>query len=86
MSGSNQVAYAASQAVADNLSTYNPLFVWGVGWVDSPRSKLWQVKYLVTTLKSGCFSPGEQFTNELIEAIFEKNTAKFRKNIDILIF
>ncbi len=82
VSGSNQVAYAASQAVADNLSkAYNPLFLYGgVGVGKTHLAQAVASKILSDNpQKRVFFSPGEQFTNELIEAIFEKNTAKFRK-------
>ena len=82
VSGSNQVAYAASQAVADNLSkAYNPLFLYGgVGVGKTHLAQAVASKILEENpQKRVFFSPGEQFTNELIEAIFEKNTMKFRK-------
>jgi len=82
VSGSNQVAYAASQAVADNLSkAYNPLFLYGgVGVGKTHLAQAVATKILQDNpQKRVFFSPGEQFTNELIEAIFEKNTMKFRK-------
>lgn len=82
VSGSNQVAYAAAQAVADNLSkAYNPLFLYGgVGVGKTHLAQAVASKILGDDpQKRVVFSPGEQFTNELIESIREKNTAKFRK-------
>lgn len=82
VSGSNQVAYAAAQAVADNLSkAYNPLFLYGgVGVGKTHLAQAVASKILGDDpQKRVVFSPGEQFTNELIESIREKNTVKFRK-------
>lgn len=91
VSGSNQVAYAAAQAVADNPSkAYNPLFLYGgVGVGKTHVAQAAACKILSDSpQKRVVFSPGDQFTNELIEAIREKNTAKFRKkyrNLHLLI-
>lgn len=91
VSPSNQVAYAASQAVVDNPGTaYNPLFLYG--GVGVGKTHLAQSAGRKILEKDGnkklCFSPGDLFTNELIESIREKNTPRFRKKyrrLDLLI-
>lgn len=82
VSGSNQVAYAAAQAVADNPSrAYNPLFLHG--GVGVGKTHLAQAVGRVLLEKDITsrifFSPGDQFTNELIESIRERTTNKFRR-------
>lgn len=91
VSGSNQVAYAACQAVAENPShAYNPLFLWGgvgVGKTHLAQSVARTILQRDAT-KRVFFSPGDQFTNELIESIREKTTPRFRKkyrNLALLI-
>ncbi len=88
---SNQFAYAAAQAVAEQPSTsYNPLFIYGgVGLgkthllhaithfikSNSPNSKLY-------------YTSAEEFMNELINAIRYKNTYDFRnkyRKMDVLL-
>ncbi len=91
VSSTNQVAYAAAQAVADNLGTaYNPLFLYG--GVGVGKTHLAQATGRKTIEKDSTkkiyFSPGDLFTNELIEAIREKKTALFRKKyrrLDLLV-
>jgi len=82
VSPSNQVAYAASQAVAGNLgNAYNPLFIYG--GVGVGKTHLAQATARAIIEKgSGArvfFSPGDLFTNELIESIRERSTGRFRK-------
>lgn len=82
VSSSNQVAYAATQAVVDNPGTaYNPLFLYGgVGVGKTHLAQAVGKKILeANNNKKICFSPGDLFTNELIESIREKNTPKFRR-------
>ena len=91
VSSSNQVAYAAAQAVVDNPgSAYNPLFLHG--GVGVGKTHLAQSVGRKILEKDGqkkmCFSPGDLFTNELIESIREKNTGRFRRKyrqLDLLI-
>lgn len=91
VSSTNQVAYAAAQAVADNLGTaYNPLFLYGgVGVGKTHLAQAIGRKILEKdSTKKICFSPGDLFTNELIEAIREKKTPYFRKKyrrLDLLV-
>lgn len=91
VSSSNQVAYAAAQAVSDSLGkAYNPLFLYGgVGVGKTHLAQAVAQKILSKTpSKKVLFSPGDLFTNELIESIREKNTPKFRRkyrNLNLLI-
>jgi len=82
VSSTNQVGYAASQAVSDNLgSSYNPLLFYGgvgVGKTHLAQSIAKKILEKDPTRKV-LFSPGDLFTNELIESIREKSTIKFRK-------
>jgi chromosomal replication initiator protein len=91
VSGSNQMAHAASLAVADTLGTaYNPLFIWGgvgvgkthlMGAVgNSAIRKNSSLKVLLCT--------GESFTNDIIEGIRNKTTQGFRekyRKLDLLL-
>jgi chromosomal replication initiator protein len=91
VSSSNQVAFAAAQSVArDPGHSYNPLFLYG--GVGNGKTHLAQAaaRYILENdqNKKVFFAPGDQFINELIDAIKEKNTAKFRKKyryLDLLI-
>ncbi|MEX1052675.1 MAG: chromosomal replication initiator protein DnaA [Patescibacteria group bacterium] len=91
VSTSNQVAYAASQAVAKSPSkAYNPLFLYGgVGVGKTHLAQAVARKILESEPeKKVLFSPGDLFMNELIEAIREKNTPRFRRKyraLDLLI-
>lgn len=87
----NQIAYAAAQAISQNPgSVYNPLFLWG--GVGVGKTHLAQA--IARTViehdhdKKIYFCPGDQFTNELVEAIREKSTPRFRRkyrDLDFLI-
>lgn len=82
VSPSNQVAYSASLAVAKNPgSSYNPLVIYGD--VGVGKTHLAQAIARSILEKNNeervFFSPGDQFTNELIEAIKERATGRFRK-------
>ncbi len=82
VSSTNQVAYAAAQAVADNLGhAYNPLFLYGgVGVGKTHLAQAIGHKILEKDPKKRVFyCPGDLFTNELIESIREKTTSKFRR-------
>jgi len=81
VSGSNQMAHAASEAVARTPgSAYNPLFIWGgvgVGKThlmhavahDLVRERI-DTKLVICT--------GEEFTNDIVEGIRNKTTQRFR--------
>lgn len=82
VSSTNQVAFAAGQAVVDNLgSAYNPLFIYGgVGVGKTHLAQAVARKIVEKNNESRVFfCPGDQFTNELIESIREKATPRFRK-------
>lgn len=82
VSSTNQVAYAAAKAVSDNLGTaYNPLFLYGnVGVGKTHLAQSIAKKILeINKKKSVFFCPGDLFINELIEAIRERTTPKFRQ-------
>ena len=81
VSGSNQMAYAASEAVAKSPGTaYNPLFLWG--GVGVGKTHLMNaVGYILMSKGFGgkvLFCTGEEFTNEIIQSIRNKNTQSFR--------
>ena len=82
VSSSNQVAFAASQAVSERLGkVYNPLFIYGdVGVGKTHLACAIARKVLEKNQKTRVYyCPGDQFTNELIEAIRNKSTPSFRK-------
>lgn len=81
VSGTNQMAWAAAEAVAKNLaSAYNPLFLWGGVGVGKTHLML---AIACKTLKqkpdtSVLYCMGEEFTNEIVEAIRNKTTQSFK--------
>src|SRR3989338_455467 len=82
VSSSNQMAYAATQAVANSPgSSYNPLFLYG--GVGVGKTHLMQSIGNVLVEKNPktrvIFTMGEEFTNEIIEAIRNKTTDVFKK-------
>ena len=82
VSSSNQVAFAAAQAVTKNPGhSYNPLFLYG--GVGVGKTHLAQAVAKKILQENGekriYFCPGDQFTNELIESIRERSTPKFRR-------
>lgn len=82
VSSSNQVAYAASQAVVKSPgSAYNPLFLYGGVGVGKTHLAQSVAKKILEADKNKrvYFCPGDNFTNELIESIREKATSRFRK-------
>lgn len=91
VSSSNQVAYAAAQAVSDALGkAYNPLVLYGgVGVGKTHLAQAIAQKVLTRKPnKKVLFSPGDLFTNELIEAIRGKTTPAFRRkyrNLNLLV-
>lgn len=79
---SNQMAHAASYAVANgNRKDYNPLFIWG----DSGLGKthlLYAIRYAVEKKfphYKVVYVKGEDFTNDLIDAIKRGRNVEFRE-------
>lgn len=82
VSGSNQMAHAAAQAVADNPgSTYNPLFIYG--GVGVGKTHLMQAvghSMILKDLSSKVLScTAEDFTNDIVDGIRNKTTSEVRK-------
>ncbi len=80
VAGSNQMAFAAAQAVTKKLgSAYNPLFIYG--GVGVGKTHLMQAighEIIRSGEISVLFCSGEEFTNDLVEAIRFKSTDKVR--------
>ena len=90
VSGSNQMAYAAAQAVAEKLgTTYNPLFIWGGVGVGKTHlmSAVGCDLLNKNHNKKVLFCTGEEFTNDIVEGIRHKTTQVFRnryRKLDLL--
>ena len=91
VSNSNKVAYATADSVSKNPGhLYNPLFFWGgvgVGKTHLAQS-IARAMLEANSERKVVFATSESFMNELIEAIRERSTPKFRRkfrNLDILI-
>ena len=90
VSSSNQMAWAAAEAVSDKPGTaYNPLFIWG--GVGVGKTHLMNaVGYNIIKNKDDAlllFCTGEQFTNDIVEGIRRKTTQAFRdkyRKLDVL--
>ena len=88
---SNRFAYAAAQAVANNPATaYNPLFLYG----GSGLGKMHLLYAIMSTVKKKnpqvnlVYKSCEEFTNELIEALANKEMQDFRdryREADVLL-
>ena len=91
VSSTNQVAFAAAQAVVTNPGkNYNPLFIYGgVGVGKTHLASAVGRKILENDPKKKVlFCQGDLFINELIESIREKTTQNFRRKyrrLDVLI-
>lgn len=90
VSSSNQMAWAAADAVSKNLGTaYNPLFIWGgvgVGKTHLMNATGYEALKEDGSIKA-FFCTGEQFTNDIVEGIRNKSTQRFRnkyRKLDIL--
>jgi chromosomal replication initiator protein len=82
VSSSNQVAFAASQAVVKNPgSSYNPLFLYGGVGVGKSHIAQAVAREILQEHEDSrvLFCSGEKFMNDLIEAIRGKKTPTFRK-------
>jgi len=82
VSSSNEMAYAAAKAVANNPGkAYNPLFLYG--GVGVGKTHLMQgVGHVILNRRKETtviYCSGEDFTNEIIDAIRKKSTPGFRK-------
>ncbi len=91
VSSSNQMAWAACEAVAKNPGTsYNPLFLWGgVGIGKTHLMNAVGIKVKKDNPeKKVYFCTGEDFTNDIVEGIRNKTTQKFRnkyRKLDLLL-
>lgn len=82
VSTSNNVAFAAAQAVSQNPgNSYNPLFFYGGVGVGKTHLAQAVARTVLEKNQEGkvLFCPGDRFTNELIESIQNKTTQAFRK-------
>lgn len=82
VSPSNAMAHAAAETIAKSLGkAYNPLLLYG--GVGVGKTHLMQAIALSSFKKNlrlrMIYSAGEEFTNEIIEAIQRRNTPKFRR-------
>lgn len=91
VSGSNQMAHAAAEAVSQSLgSAYNPLFLWGGVGVGKTHLMASVGNYALhkdPNLKV-LFCTGEDFTNDIVEGIRNKTTQAFRnkyRKLDLLL-
>lgn len=81
VSSSNQMAWAAAEAVTnDPGKAYNPLFIWGgVGVGKTHLMNAIGVSILKESPESNIlFCTGEHFTNDIVEGIRNKSTQRFR--------
>lgn len=82
VSSSNQLPFAAATAVTKNPgNAYNPLFIWGgvgVGKTHLMQAVGYEILKNNPSVKV-LFCPGEEFTNEIINAIRNKTTDQFKK-------
>lgn len=91
VSSSNQMAYAAAEAVSQNLgSAYNPLFIWGGVGVGKTHLMVSVGNYIlrINPEKKVFFCTGEDFTNDIVEGIRNKTTQAFRnkyRKLDLLL-
>ncbi|OGM31346.1 chromosomal replication initiator protein DnaA [Candidatus Woesebacteria bacterium RIFCSPHIGHO2_01_FULL_44_10] len=80
VSSTNQMAWAAAEAVATNPGTaYNPLFIWGgVGVGKTHLMNAVGIRSIQKGLEPVMFCTGEQFTNDIVQGIRNKTTQAFR--------
>jgi chromosomal replication initiator protein len=81
VSSSNEMAHAAAQAVASDLGkAYNPLFIYGgVGVGKTHLMQAVAIEALKQDAESRMiYCAGEEFTNEIIDAIQQKTTREFK--------
>jgi chromosomal replication initiator protein len=86
---SNRFAHAASLAVAQNPgSSYNPLFLYGGTGLGKTHLLHAVGQTQAVKNKRVCYVSSETFTNDLINAIRNQNTAEFRRvyrEVDVLL-
>lgn len=81
VSSSNQMAWAAAEAVSKNPGTaYNPLFLWGGVGVGKTHlmSSVGHIMIKGNPDVKVYFCTGEDFTNDIVEGIRNKTTQNFR--------
>lgn len=81
VSSSNQMAWAAADAVSKSLGTaYNPLFIWGGVGVGKTHlmSAIGHTALEKNPDTKVYFCTGEDFTNDIVEGIRNKTTQTFR--------
>jgi len=81
VSSSNQMAWAAAEAVSDNPgNAYNPLFVWGgVGVGKTHLMNAIAYSIMKNNIDNKIiYCTGEGFTNDIVEGIRNKTTQGFR--------
>lgn len=80
VAGSNQMAFAAATAVAKRPGdTYNPLFIYGGVGVGKTHLMQSIGHYAISKGETSVlFCTGEEFTNDLVDAIKNKGTDKVR--------
>lgn len=81
VSSSNQMAWAASEAVSKSPgSAYNPLFIWGGVGVGKTHLMNAVGYEIIKKEKDNYvhFCTGEEFTNDIVEGIRKKTTQAFR--------
>lgn len=79
VSGSNQMAYAAAIAVSKKPGVaYNPLFIYGGVGVGKTHLMQGIGHVIAKNNEVVLFCTGEEFTNDLVEGIRNKNTDKVR--------
>jgi chromosomal replication initiator protein len=82
VSGSNEMAHAAAIAVTEHFGkAYNPLFLYGGVGVGKTHLMQAIANIVLETdpQTAMIYCAGEQFTNEIIDAIQQKNTREFKR-------
>ncbi len=82
VSGTNQMAQAAAEAVSTNPgNSYNPLFIWGGVGIGKTHLMLAIAHRVLSRApqEKVLYSMGEEFTTEIVEAIREKSTLAFKR-------
>lgn len=91
MGSSNQFAFKASQAVAENpAKAYNPLFIYGQSGMGKTHLMQAIANHIIKKnhQMTCAYVTSEQFTNELIEAIKNRTASQFKqkyRKVDVLL-